>query len=440
MWFLMAVLILSTIALYYVFLNRNFLSPTFILFAMFIFCTFFAILGNQEWKVQIPDVTYVAIISGLFAFAAGEVCVDVAFNNGRVSRRFCHCENDSNYYSIPRSLPLIGALLGLIVFFMYFRKMNSIASSFGYSGAMSFMALSYAKAGLLEGASLGKGISTAVNLIYGIGFNAIFAFCYNINCCKKSTKQMWYILLPCIPQLLCYATSGSRNGFITIIVYAFFVYFITYYKTHDIASKRTMGIGKIMIIICGLLCAFYGLFQLLGVALGKTGVRTPLEMLYLYAGSSIPALGKYLGGGYKPSACFGNETFVGIVNWFHRFLGTPEGLKNFEHVRFANSSTTNIYTCFREYIDDFGYLGSIFLMFINGFLHKYYFEKIRKRKSIGLLVIIYSYFMYYHISSIFAASTTIYLLSNTQLSQFIWIVSVYLLMKKQYLKRDIASS
>lgn len=78
-------------------------------------------------------------------------------------------------------------------------------------------------------------------------------------------------------------------------------------------------------------------------------------------------------------------------------------------------------------------------MFLNGFLHKYYFEKIRKRQSIGLLVIIYSYFMYYHISSIFAASTTIYLLSNTQLSQFIWIVSVYVFMRKQYFKNDVSS-
>lgn len=435
----MVVLVISTVALYYVFLNRNFLSPTLILFAMFIFCTFFAILGNQEWKVEIPDITYIAIMSGLFAFAAGEITVDVAFNNGRVSRRFSQCENNGSFYNIPLVLSIMTACFGVFIFYLYFRKMNAIASSFGYSGAMSFMALSYAKAGLLDGASLGKGISTAVNLVYGIGFNSIFAFCYNINCSKKATKKELYMLLPCIPQLLCYAVSGSRNGFITIMSYAFFVYFITYYKTHDITSKKTMGIGKVMVIICALLCAFYGLFQLLGVALGKTGVRTPLEMLYLYAGSSIPALGKYLRGGVQTSACFGNETFVGIVNWFHRFFGTPEGLKNFEHVRFANSSTTNIYTCFREYIDDFGYIGSILLMFLNGFLHKYYFEKIRKRQSIGLLVIIYSYFMYYHISSIFAASTTIYLLSNTQLSQFIWIVSVYVFMRKQYFKNDVSS-
>ena len=295
----MVVLVISTVALYYVFLNRNFLSPTLVLFAMFIFCTFFAILGNQEWKVEIPDITYIAIMSGLFAFAAGEITVDITFNNGRVSRRFNQCENDGNFYNIPFVLSIMTACFGVFVFYLYFRKMNAIASSFGYSGAMSFMALSYAKAGLLDGASLGKGISTAVNLVYGIGFNCIFAFCYNINCSKKATKKELYMLLPCIPQLLCYAVSGSRNGFITIISYAFFVYFITYYKTHDITSKKTMGIGKVMVIICALLCAFYGLFQLLGVALGKTGVRTPLEMLYLYAGSSIPALGKYLRGGYR---------------------------------------------------------------------------------------------------------------------------------------------
>lgn len=433
MYLFMTVLVVSAVTLYYVFLNRNFLSPTLILFVMFILCTFFAILGNKEWKVVIPDITYFIILSGLFAFAAGEITVDVIFNNGRVSRRFNQHENDGTFYCIPRLFSFVMTFFGIVVFYLYFRKMNLIASSFGYLGSMSFMALSYAKAGLLDGASLGKGISTAVNLVYGIGFNCIFVFCYNVNCCKKAAKRELHILLPCIPHLLCYAISGSRNGFITIISFAFFIYIITYYKTHDITNKKTMGIGKVMVIICVLLCLFYALFQLLGIALGKTGVRTPLEMLYLYAGSSIPALGKYLQEGIQTSACFGNETFVGIVNWFHRFFGTPEGLKNFEHVRFANSSTTNIYTCFREYIDDFGYIGPVFLMFISGFLHKYYFEKIRKRKSIGILLIIYCYFMYYHISSIFAASTTIYLLSNTQLSQLLWIVLVYFLMQKQYL-------
>lgn len=434
--FLMVILVISSVGLYCVFLNRNFLSPTMVLFAIFIVCTFFAMLGNQEWEVKIPDVTYSVILSGLYAFAAGEVTVDLVFNNGKVSRRFVQCEDSGAYYCIPRLLVVFTTIAGVVVFYLYFRKMNTIASAYGYSGAVSFMALSYAKAGLLDGANLGKGISTAANLVYGIGFNCIFAFCYNINCGRKHVNGEIYILLPCIPQLLCYAVSGSRNGFITIISFAFFVYFITYYKTHDIKKKGTMGIGKIIVIISIVLYVFYGLFQLLGIALGKTGVRTPLEMLYLYAGSSIPALGKYLGGCGQKSACFGNESFVGIVNWFHRFFGTPEGLKNFEHMRFANSSTTNIYTCFRAYIDDFGYLGSILIMYLNGFIHKYYFEKIRKRISVGLLVIIYSYFMYYHISSIFAASTTIYLLSNTQISQFIWIISVYLLMRKQFIRND----
>lgn len=432
---MLIILIICTLFLYYILLNRDFLSPTFIIFAMFILCSFFALLGNESWGVDISLITYIAIFSGLFSFTFGEVFVDIAFHGGKVSRCFRQCPDGNRYYKFPRIVILIVLIVGIFVFYMYFRKMNAIASSFGYSGGLSFMALSYAKAGLLDGAVLGKVLSTSVNLVYGIGFNCIFALCYNVLVCNRKTKRECCLLLPVIPQLLCYAVSGSRNGFITITVFTFFCFFLLYYKTHDIKNKKSIGIKKVIVIIAVVFFAFFELFQFLGVFLGKTGVRTPLEMLYIYAGSSIPALSKYLSGGVVKSASIGNESFVGIANWFYRLFGTVEGLKNFEHIRFANTSTTNIYTCFREYIDDFGYIGSCFIMFVLGFVHKYYYEKIKRRKNAGLLVILYSYFMYYHVSSIFAASTTIYLFSNTQLSQMIWIVGIYFVFNNFFLRK-----
>lgn len=434
---MLVILIFLTLVLYYVFLNRDFMSPSVVLFVMFIFSAFFGLLGNKKWNVEINIMTYVAVITGLIAFAFGEIFVDIIFHRGTVRRSYAQIESNGTYFKLPHTLISFFFIFGLVVFYIYFKKMNLIALSYGYSGGLSMLALSYAKSGLLEGANLGKVVSISVNLIYGLCYISIFAFCYNVNIVGKSVRKEIYFLLPVVPALLCHAVSGSRNGFITIIVYSFFCFFLLYYKTHTVVRRDFISLKKVIFIVGISFIAFYGLFQLLGIYLGKTGIRTPLEMLYLYAGSSIPALGKYLGEGIKNSTTFGSETFVGIVNWGHRLLGTPEGVKNLEHVRFSNSSTTNIYTCFREYIDDFGYAGSMCIMFFNGFLHKYYYNKIKKRKSVGILYVIYSYFMYYHVSSIFAASTTIYLLSSTQLSQFIWIVFFYCLFIKCFRKFDI---
>ena len=419
--------ILSLTLFAYQYHKGDFMSPAFILFLVFSFSSFMGILGNQEWGVNIRLATIAVVLMGLISFFVGEVFVDQLGANMGV--RIYKMDYSKKYYKVKWLYILIFLVVGLVVFYFYYKKINEIASLYGYRGEMSFSSLSYAKLGLGEGAQIGTVLTIAVNIVYAVGYCCIYMFCYNVTICNMLKRKNFYLLLPIIPQLLCNSISGSRNGFITVFVVFFFCYNLMYYKVNGF-SFRAKDLSKLFKILIIVLPLFYLVFQLLGIFLGKTSVRTPLEMLYLYTGSPMPALGKYMNTGVQNSEFIGQETFVGIANWIHRIFGTPAGVKIFEHVRFANDSTSNIFTCFRGYLDDFGYFGYFLVPMVCGFAYKFYYLKIKTTRKIGIGILIYSYFIYYLVSDVFACSTTIYFLSSAQLSQFLWIFIMYYLFKK----------
>ena len=325
------ILTFMLIAYYYIFCKKDILSPTLILFAAFTFTSFFGVLGNTNWNVNISVSIYFIVISGLIAFALGEITIKISNSVKEIDECVFNRYEKKNY-KISIGIIVLFTLFGMIIFYLYLKKMNVIASKYGFLGSLSFSALEYAKVGLSDGVDIGY-ISYLVNFVYATGYVSIYCFCYESILNKDTIKQNIYLLMPCIPQLLCHAISGSRNGFITFIVYFFFCYFLIYYKVYPRKDKDTISTRKIIAIIVSSMIVFFALFQFLGEFLGKTGVRTPLEMLYLYTGSSIPALSKYVENGVIHSNFFGSESFVGIVNHFHRIFGTPAGVKVLNHVR-----------------------------------------------------------------------------------------------------------
>lgn len=115
---------------------------------------------------------------------------------------------------------------------------------------------------------------------------------------------------------------------------------------------------------------------------------------------------------YNPKHTFGAMTFLGISN----FIGLAERksgvYRDFEYFgRLKKGMGTNVYTIFRQLIDDFGMVGALVFLFIIGFISSKAIVFIAKRKWIfvcqAFLVAVYSYVMWGFVTSFWAYTTNI---------------------------------
>lgn len=109
---------------------------------------------------------------------------------------------------------------------------------------------------------------------------------------------------------------------------------------------------------------------------------------------------------------YGVMTFFGIANALGLAERQPGVYRDFEYFgRLNKNMWTNVYTIFRQLIDDFGMVGALVFLFIIGFISSKAIVFIAKRKWIfvcqAFLVAVYSYVMWGFVTSFWAYTTNI---------------------------------
>jgi oligosaccharide repeat unit polymerase len=276
----------------------------------------------------------------------------------------------------------------------------------------------------------GNSGSTIVNILVfavrGIGFICSSVFINNIFSCGKLTlgiKKNFILLIPIITLLFSTVLSTARNGFIGIIIMFFF------YVFDCVRIKQKLKIGKIFKWGVVLIAVFLAVFSALGSSRGQSAT---LDTICIYAGSSIVAFSVWFSKGMNGSgSLFGSESFVGIHELIARFFPNYKDLSLFDKfITFPNGSQTNIYTAFKAWIADFGWLGClIFCLLIGFFFGIIYLKTIYKKYDFRtcLFRCVYAYFLYYLIYSFATPELTTSFLSVTQLMEFFFILVFYYL-------------
>ena len=190
------------------------------------------------------------------------------------------------------------------------------------------------------------------------------------------------------------------------IIYLF-IYFIVYYVIVSLGDNRENISRKTVMTFISVFVLFFLVFFLLGHLTGKSQVQTSFfDNISIYTCSSLGALCEYLKNySFKESDMF-TESMRGIYNILS-YLGVniervsktpPMGFVQFGDM----THTTNVYTCFYTPIHDFGYIGSLVMMFIEGFIY----QTIYNKAKLGLLKgnIIWFFIYVYSAPMIFISS------------------------------------
>lgn len=381
--------------IYFLYRFKKITSPTVLLTAVFIVGALFAFIGNVEWKVNMNPLVLVVILLGVIAMAAGEIMAQrVKFSPINI----CEISYDGSRVQIFKWVHFLNLVLLIICLLLYVREQIDLAYAVGYGGNNLFRWIRYGHHfGYVDNTTLIKvcmSYMTAVNYIY------LFIFVYNIFYAKQKKLVNSIVYLIPLPFYIVYQVfTSARSGFILLAVFLFISSVLL------IDKKQNVSIFKFIKWAIVLIVAFFIVFSLLGYLTDKTTDSNIFENIKIYTGSSIVALSEYLDEMKYYNG--GEESFVGFINFFKELFGHDTLSFSLEYVYFANGSSTNIYTAFRSYLNDFSYIGLIIIQFIIGFIFGYWHKSINFSSNLKpLSVMLYSYYMYFVVIALFTPTLT----------------------------------
>ncbi|HFU4485443.1 TPA: O-antigen polymerase [Streptococcus suis] len=395
--------------------QRDILSPSVVMTAMFVVSTLFALINAKNWNIDYELLSTFYILSGIIVFS---IPVTIASNKvGAIPEIVSYRKLSISTWKI-----IFAILVDLVIIYLYRKEMYQLAAQAGYSGQSIqwFIRNSTSYEGSIEFSAKIRLLVRFVDITaYIFLFTFINNFIYNVK--RKSN------LLLLVPVMLfAYKTvlTGGRLDIMKLMFAAVVQAYIL--QKAKVGWKKVISGRYVMYGLTGLLVGipsfYYGLFLV-----GRTTTRSMMESVSTYIGGPIQHFNQFVQNPTSPSRYFGSESLTPILN----ILGDL-GLIDYNetvHLEFRQLGVTigNVYTFFRRPLHDFGPVGMYLFVFLVGVLFAYlYYVVIRSKRRSDLWdmnVMVYSYLFYW----IFLSSIEQYSMTIISVFTLIAIILFYLL-------------
>lgn len=277
-------------------------------------------------------------------------------------------------------MSLIGSVLYLLTFASYF------------GGIMPLLTAGWAIRGaIIEGEII---IPIYIKLLLFPAYsNVILALVYYII----FSKFKWYLVLPFIALFIMGSAQAGRAGFMLILFELYIsVLFAIFYINAQNGKKIKNEIGlikKSILLISVVFIVFVGGDMLRRQTLDFSMESAEVFRQYLFGG--ISAFSTFLKDRELSEISYGYGRYSFSALYAALGIAKNEFGVYLDFLRISSKDytiTTNIFTAFRQFIDDFGFLGTCVFMFFFGMISNYYYNFSVKGnvKSIAVSIVIYT--------------------------------------------------
>jgi oligosaccharide repeat unit polymerase len=371
------------------------MAPPFITCIGFTFSSLCSLYNISIWQIELSEITYTIIVGGLAIIIIVYWIIQKLFLK---NRRFVHDAQNTTVDPIhlQRLFQIIFLAICIVVMLFYVREVQAFGMKLGgdtWNERMSIYrhAVSY---GTRYKYTMPIFIDYAYKLIIASMHFWIYVLINNI----LAKVQINRLLL--ITIIIIFISSFLVGGRMTLIQFPTSALSIYYFLTMNNRRRKGSNNKKLIAIIFrGGFCILV-LFALLRGFVGRSTEDDPIYYIASYGGGSIPLLDSFLYDYTTPDPIFGRETLQSINSTLSRLLNRPE-LINSTHKEFRATSNGivmgNVYTAFRSYIHDFGFLGMIIcLIALSLFFSIYhnYLKFTRIKKGIFFPLLFYSLLCY----------------------------------------------
>ncbi|MES2651644.1 MAG: O-antigen polymerase [Bacteroidota bacterium] len=381
--------------------SRYYLTPTGILAATWIIFILLHLLVAREMYFSVAAA--VLFVLFIFSFFVGEILayLYVELNDESAIRKYISKVDGKavlTTFQEPKVKRLFGLLLLLLGLLSFGGSILYVKAFVNYFGSVvNILTAGWALRGALEEIS----IPLFTRAILMLGYSAIIlSLIYTMV--YKQFK--WYLLLPYISLLIMGITQAGRAGFIMILFQVFiWVYWKEIFKQVINDEKEALKINpeyllikKSFKLILIIVIVFVGgdmlrsqSFSLTGDVLGQ-GISSFKQYLFTGISAFTSNLNNYniepLGWGrFSFSSLYDllgiHKNQIGIYDVYLRVSNADYELEG------------NIFTAFRQLMDDFGITGTIIAMIFLGALSHIFFRRAIKGdlSSIAFMIVLYTF-------------------------------------------------
>jgi len=328
------------------------------------FCTYLI----DYFGVNLTWTTFLVVVSGVIAFSLGG---GSAFLEGKREKSVVGYRQRCREYR-PNNLITFACIAFCAVTALLFIR-NVIAVS-GVFTTLTDVTYTYRSEGY-DGTQLQPFyVNQMVKVFKAIAYVYLFYFVNNVMYTRKLRGNVLFFT----PAALLVAMSifgASRAELVTLFIYLITLVVFTYGRVHGFKMQASRKLIKYLVVS---VIVFLLLFSGMRSLVGRLNTDDPMTYISSYTGGSIELLDLYVrdDGLKAKSDVFGEETFFALKSDLGLVDGSP-------HLEFRFSSTGilagNVYTCFRKYLHDFGFLGMLVIEYMLGLFFTWWYLRTKAR-------------------------------------------------------------
>lgn len=424
--------------------SKDFVAPITIYFFTYFISVLCASFNINKWGINISLQAFLILVLGSIEFFVISYIIYKMYGNYQKGKKSKVKRSSITEIKIEKYKLILLLLYGITTIVLLTINVKEIAFQFGEPTSIKEMLSIYRyNVSYHTNARLERFTSLLIKPLFAIAYINLFVFINNFIASNKSKfiklKENTIYLLPVVIYLIYNILVSSRLSIITIVIAGFIMSVIIWNYKHNWTKK--ISYKTIFYIFCVGIVGLI-LFYFTGTLIGRNIKTNFFDYITMYCGGSIQLFDMYLKNPIAKSAIFGYETFFGFVVNLNDYFNVNVGVIPTGHLewRYSNGyNVGNVYTAFRRWYQDFGYLGIFVLQFIfacfyNLIYYKFHNLNYDKDKT-KILIIYYSYFCYSLFTHCIDSTFYSFTFRLSFITQFIVFMMVYFFEFKIKLKK-----
>lgn len=369
--------------------RRNIVSPSSIISFGFTMSSFFLLFYKKIWNFKEQKVSHFIILSLIF-FIFGACLVSIIFHVLKKRK----ISVDIQYVSISKWKLIVYLCFQLCLYFcilIYIFQKIGMPSNFKDFSSVIGLYYDLNKSGEIPG------LPGFLNILKILNISGIYLICYifvnNYFCTKKINI---YVILNIFIGILGSLLTGTKTEMTLYIIGILVMWVLFSIRRNGTISIFSFGdIVKLVVLIALGIIAF----NILSILQGRmVEGMTSKDILATYLAAPIKNLEIFMNTHERISLIFGGETFLDTYRWIYDLTKNSTyfvpSLYDYQWIN--GSALGNVYTLLMPLYNDFGYLGTYFMMILLGAFSQFIMEKaiFTRQSKINYFIIFYAYLAY----------------------------------------------
>ena len=392
-YFLGFALIVFFIFQMYVFKN-DILQPSIIVNFMFVIGVIFAIYSVDLWKIELSLDTVFVILSGVITFFIASFIIQKLLGQKE------KIEYELRPITIKFWKIMLIIIINIIVLIMHYNWLVEIVNKHGGASDYSSMISLYR-------ALITNSIESTSNMPFilrqlmrvttATAYINLYIFINNIIVNKKNFKKYILYLIPVALYLVDSMLFAARGYMINIVLAGVVFWYILFSRKRGKFSLNKYMFKRGVLILIIMMVLFVGLRQVVGRSMSYKAQSDPIYYISVYVGAPIRLLDDFIKNPMQTNdRLWGQETFNAFYNYIYSKSDNNAKFNSGDlEFRYANGyNIGNVYTAFRTYLSDFGYLGMIICTAMVSMFYTIFYFKLknsRKTKKFDFSLLVYGY-------------------------------------------------